>query len=226
MPDLKKILLITGPTRERIDSVRFISNYSSGKMGLAIANFALKTGMQVKIVSGPVDVLYPTGADVVYIESAEAMKSAALALLGEVDFVINCAAVCDYRPKTVFDRKLKKGSDFNLLEKIELEKTPDILKTICENKRDNQVIVGFCAETDNLLDSAEQKLLAKGCDIIVANDVSENRAFGKDESQGYIICTSSVEEFDCSKNELAAKILNKTNELFVEKLAKKVKINT
>ncbi len=216
-PKIEKLLLITGPTRERIDSVRYISNFSSGKMGLAIINEALKNNIEIKVVSGPVAFKYPDECEVLNVESADEMKRASLALISSVDCVINCAAICDFKPKFTFDRKLKKTSDESSLKSIELVKNDDILQEICERKTCDQVVVGFCAETENLLENAKAKLLDKGCDIIVANDVSENQAFGKDESRGFIVYEQGLVEFDCSKQILAKKILKIAEEAILKK---------
>ena len=219
-PKIKKLLLITGPTRERIDSVRYISNFSSGKMGLAIVNEALKNNIEIKVVSGPVVFQYPDECEVFNVESADEMKNASLALISSVDCVINCAAICDFKPKFTFDRKLKKTLDESNLKSIELVKNDDILQEICARKTCDQVVVGFCAETENLLENAKAKLLDKGCDIIVANDVSENQAFGKDESRGFIVGEQGWTEFDCSKQILAKKILKIAEEAILKKAIK------
>lgn len=216
-PKIEKLLLITGPTRERIDSVRYISNFSSGKMGLAIVNEALKNNIGITVVSGPVAFKYPDECEVLNVESADEMKRASLALISSVDCIINCAAICDFKPKFTFDRKLKKTLDESNLKSIELVKNDDILKEICDEKSCEQVVVGFCAETENLLENAKAKLLDKGCDIIVANDVSENQAFGKDESRGFIVYEQGLAEFDCSKQILAKKILKIAEEAILKK---------
>jgi phosphopantothenoylcysteine decarboxylase / phosphopantothenate---cysteine ligase len=173
----KTVLITAGPTREKIDPVRYISNHSSGKMGYAIADEAKKQGAHVVLVSGPVHLPAPAGIEVIRIESAEEMYNAVMNYYDSADVVIKTAAVADYRPKITFDHKVKKKEgDSN----IELERTKDILFELGKRKK-NQILVGFAAETDHIEEYATKKLNRKNADMIVANNVKmEGAGFGTD----------------------------------------------
>lgn len=173
----KTILITAGPTREKIDPVRFLTNHSTGKMGYAIAAEAVKMGARVILVSGPVHLDAPTGAELILVESAEEMYRAALEHFEEADVLIGTAAVADYRPKYVYDEKMKKKEGDQALE---LERTTDILFELGQRKS-RQVVVGFAAETNNVEEHATGKLTRKNADMIVANDVKQEGAgFGTD----------------------------------------------
>jgi phosphopantothenoylcysteine decarboxylase / phosphopantothenate---cysteine ligase len=173
----KTVMVTAGPTREKIDPVRFISNHSTGKMGYALADEAKKQGAHVILVSGPVTLPAPVGMDVVKVESAEEMYNAVLKYYDSADVVIKTAAVADYRPKISFDHKVKKQAGD---ASIELERTKDILFELGQRKK-NQVLVGFAAETENVEEYARKKLTAKNADLIVANNVkAEGAGFGTD----------------------------------------------
>ncbi|RSD28072.1 bifunctional phosphopantothenoylcysteine decarboxylase/phosphopantothenate--cysteine ligase CoaBC [Mesobacillus subterraneus] len=173
----KTVLITAGPTREKIDPVRFLTNHSTGKMGYAIAGEAVKMGARVILVSGPVQLDPPKGTELISVESAEDMFQAALAHFAEADVVIGTAAVADYRPKYVYLEKMKKKEGD---EALELERTKDILLELGQRKT-NQVIVGFAAETNNVEEHAKGKLERKNADMIVANDVKQEGAgFGTD----------------------------------------------
>ena len=205
-----RVLITSGPTVEKIDPVRFISNFSSGKMGRELAKAFLNEGYEVVVVSGPVSVSYPTLTQVVHVNSAIEMLNACEVEFSTADVVVCCAAVCDYRPKVRASNKLKKGRDDEVLTSIQLVKNPDILKTLSSKKVNNQVVVGFCAETENLLENARQKLRNKGCDIIVANDVSQGKVFGAEKTSGFIVTEKLVEKFTCNKAGLAELIVERT----------------
>jgi phosphopantothenoylcysteine decarboxylase/phosphopantothenate--cysteine ligase len=173
----KTVVITAGPTREKIDPVRFISNHSTGKMGYALANEALKAGAKVILVSGPVQLEAPPGVTLVKVESAEDMYNAVLSHFDEADVVIKTAAVADYRPKNTFEHKVKKAAGDTL---IELERTKDILLELGERKK-HQILVGFAAETNNVEEYARKKLHKKNADMIVANNVkTEGAGFGTD----------------------------------------------
>jgi len=173
----KTIVVTAGPTREKIDPVRFISNHSSGKMGYALAEEAKKQGANVVLVSGPVQLTPASGMKVVKVESAEEMYNAVLKYYSLADVVIKTAAVADYRPKITHEHKVKKQAGD---ASIELERTKDILMELGKRKK-NQVLVGFAAETENVEEYARKKLTTKNADIIVANNVkSEGAGFGTD----------------------------------------------
>jgi phosphopantothenoylcysteine decarboxylase / phosphopantothenate---cysteine ligase len=168
----KKILVTAGPTREEIDPVRYISNHSSGKMGYAIARAARLRGAEVTLVTGPTAIAPPYGVTVRPVESASQMRDAVLDCLEANDIVIKAAAVADYRPTLRAAMKVKKTAEHLA---IELEKNPDILAEIGARK-DGRVLVGFAAETENLVANATAKLGRKNLDLIVANDVSQEGA--------------------------------------------------
>lgn len=163
------ILVTAAGTREAIDPVRYISNHSSGKMGYAIAQAAIARGAQVTLISGPSNLAVPAKANFVHVESAKAMHAAALEYFSKADIVIKAAAVADYRPKEVSSQKIKKQADANLT--IVLEKNPDILADLGQ-KKTKQFLVGFAAETNDLISNAQEKLRKKNLDMIVANDVT------------------------------------------------------
>lgn len=202
----KNILITAGPTREKIDPVRFISNHSSGKMGYALAEVAKSLGANVTLISGPVQLTPPAGVNCLYVESAEDMYQAVMKEFSNSDIVIKAAAVSDYRPKFVSDIKIKKKPGEEVLE---LERTKDILLQLGK-KKDKQVLVGFAAETNNIKEYALKKLKEKNADLIVANNVTEKGAgFGTDTNIITIFSkTGDVVELPLmTKREAAEKIL-------------------
>ncbi|MBW5469965.1 bifunctional phosphopantothenoylcysteine decarboxylase/phosphopantothenate--cysteine ligase CoaBC [Brevibacillus formosus] len=173
----KHVLITAGPTREKIDPVRYITNHASGKMGYAIAEAARDRGAKVTLISGPTNLVRPDGVEFIAVESVQEMFDAVMEQLPHCDIVVKSAAVSDYRPKHVAEHKMKKGD--GPLE-LELEKAPDILKTIGEQKT-KQFVVGFAAETQNVLQHAQSKLERKNLDMIVANNVLlEGAGMGSD----------------------------------------------
>lgn len=199
------VLITAGPTREPIDPVRFISNRSSGKMGYALAEAALLRGARVILVSGPVALKPPTQAELVNVETAEEMRQAVMARLAEASIVIKAAAISDYKPKEVLTQKMKRHSFFAL----ELEPTPDIAAELGK-KKGKQIVVGFAAETENVVENARKKLVAKGLDAIVANDVSKpGVGFDSDRNAVTIITpTETVEVPASSKWQVAQRIFD------------------
>ena len=183
----RKVVITSGPTVEPIDAVRFVSNHSSGKMGAALAAAALAAGAQVTVVSGPVPTAYPQEARVVVVGTAEEMLRAAVGEADDADAIICAAAVADYRPAEVHEGKLKKGADDAALEAVRMVRNPDILRTLAEQRRRGQVIVGFAAETSDLADAAQRKLESKGADMIVANQVGDGLAFGTDNNEVWLV---------------------------------------
>jgi phosphopantothenoylcysteine decarboxylase / phosphopantothenate---cysteine ligase len=173
----KTVLITAGPTREKIDPVRYITNHSTGKMGYALAEAALNAGAKVILVSGPVHISPPPGVEIVKVESADEMYQAVISHYDRVDIIIKTAAVADYRPKVTYDHKMKKQPGDKV---IELERTKDILSELGTMKR-NQILVGFAAETENIEEYAVKKLKSKNADMIVANNVkAEGAGFGLD----------------------------------------------
>jgi phosphopantothenoylcysteine decarboxylase / phosphopantothenate---cysteine ligase len=168
----KKVLVTAGPTREKLDPVRFFSNRSTGKMGYAVAEAAARFGAEVTLISGPTELEAPANVKTVRVESAQEMYEAVMERFPQADIIIKSAAVADYRPKHVFDKKIKKQPGDYV---IEMERTIDILKTLGEQKT-SQILVGFAAETDHVEEYARQKLESKRLDMVVANNVSEEGA--------------------------------------------------
>lgn len=180
----KHILITAGPTYEKIDPVRFIGNYSSGKMGYAIANEAARRGAKVSLVSGPVDGLsVEPGVELIKIESAAEMLEAAEKAFATADAAILSAAVADYRPAVCFDHKIKREKDG--IERIELVKNPDIAATLGKSKKVGQLLVGFALETDHEQSNAADKLARKNLDMIVLNSL-------RDKGAGFAVATNKV----------------------------------
>jgi phosphopantothenoylcysteine decarboxylase/phosphopantothenate--cysteine ligase len=199
------ILITAGPTREKIDPARYLTNRSSGRMGYAVAEAALRRGARVLLVSGPTSLTPPAAADLTRVESAEQMLDAVMNLLPQATIVIKTAAVSDYRPKSASAQKIKRKGPITL----ELEPTADILKEISARKQ-SQIIVGFAAETENVLENARQKLSAKRLDAIVVNDVSrEGVGFDSDRNQVTIISHDEVVEVpETTKWDVAQRVLD------------------
>ncbi len=164
-----KILITAGPTREAIDPVRYLTNRSSGKMGYALAAAAVHKGHDVLLISGPTCLDVPTGIDFLPVESAAEMFDAVKHWIGRMDVAIFAAAVADYRPATVPEHKIKKTGETLTLE---LVRNPDVLGSARREFAFTGLLVGFAAETENLEANARDKLTRKGCDLIIANDVS------------------------------------------------------
>ena len=199
------VLITAGPTREKIHPVRFLTNRSSGRMGYALAESALRRGARVLLVSGPTSLTPPGAAEVTPVESTDDMRTAVLNLLPQATIVIKTAAVSDYRPKAAARQKLKCKGPMTL----ELEATPDILKEISQ-KKNSQIIVGFAAETENVLENARQKLMSKNLDAIVVNDVSrEGIGFDSDRNAVTIITRDEVVDVpETTKWEVAQRVLD------------------
>lgn len=215
----RTVVVTAGPTRERLDPVRYISNFSSGKMGYSIAKAALDMGARVILISGPVSIPVPEGAEKVDIESTLDLLDAALKFAPEADIVIQSAAPADYRPESVSPVKMKKKGGDDMV--IRLVENPDVAATIGKNKRDDQVFVVFAAETNDVIDNAKGKLMKKNADMIVANDVTKPGAgFNVDTNIATIM--TMEERFDyplMSKTELAGIIVEKAFELLKGKNA-------
>jgi len=208
-----RVLVTAGPTREPLDPVRFLSNPSSGKMGYALAAEAARRGGAVTLVSGPVALSDPRGVEVVRVGSAEEMHEAVQARAGTVDVFIGAAAVADWRPVEASDHKLKKTGREELT--LRLQRTPDIIAGVAAWEP-RPLVVGFAAETEELLAHAEEKLRAKGLDLIAANDVSRlDVGFTTDANEITLIdATGTRSEFPImSKAEVAGAILDRIEEL-------------
>jgi phosphopantothenoylcysteine decarboxylase/phosphopantothenate--cysteine ligase len=199
------VLVTAGPTREAIDPVRYLTNRSSGRMGYALAEAALRRGARVILVSGPTALTPPGAAEVMAVETAEQMREAVLARFAEATIVIKCAAVADYRPRAVAREKIKRREAMTL----ELEPTPDILAELAK-RRTSQVLIGFAAETEEVLENARRKLIAKSADAIVVNDVSRPGTGFDSERNAVTILTAAetIEVPETSKWEVAHRVLD------------------
>jgi phosphopantothenoylcysteine decarboxylase/phosphopantothenate--cysteine ligase len=204
------VLVTAGPTREKIDPVRYLTNRSSGRMGYALAEAALRRGARVLLVSGPTAIAAPGAAELTRAETAEEMRTAVLKLLPQATVVIKTAAVADFRPKAAAAQKIKRKGGTTL----ELEPTTDILAEVARRKT-TQIVVGFAAETENVLENARKKLVSKSLDAIVVNDVSrEGVGFDSDRNAVTIISSSEVIEVpETSKWEVAHRVLDQVVKL-------------
>lgn len=215
-----KILVTAGPTREAIDPVRFLSNRSSGRMGYALAEAATAAGHEVTLVSGPVALSPPQGVALHRVESAQDIADAVRDLCAKTmpDIAIHAAAVADYRPKVVPTQKIKKRADTLTLE---LERTPDVLGSMRSGFGFTGFLVGFAAETEDLITNAMQKLRRKRCDLVIANDVSrKDTGFDSPENE-VILCFPSGQTEHLpkqSKRELAREIIRRVVALATQKI--------
>ncbi|MGD9158958.1 MAG: bifunctional phosphopantothenoylcysteine decarboxylase/phosphopantothenate--cysteine ligase CoaBC, partial [Desulfobacteraceae bacterium] len=205
-----KIMVTAGPTVEPIDPVRYITNRSSGKMGYAIARAAVMRGAEVTLISGPTALSSPAGSIIIKVKTAEEMKNAVFKNHEKMDIIIKAAAVADYRPSQSADQKIKKtGDDMS----IDLVKNPDILSELGKSgSKPGRVLVGFAAETENILDNAKEKIARKNLDMIVVNDVSRKDAgFDVDTNKvNFIFKDGSNEELPLlTKEEVANQLLDK-----------------
>jgi phosphopantothenoylcysteine decarboxylase / phosphopantothenate---cysteine ligase len=203
----ESVLITAGPTQEPLDPVRYVSNRSSGKMGYARAEAAVRRGARVVLVSGPVSISAPRGAEVIHVHTAQEMRKAVLERLEEASIIIKSAAVADYYASEVPKQKLKKTAT---RLSIELDPTPDILAEIGQQKGD-RLLIGFAAETQNLIEEARRKMLSKKCDMVVANYVNQDGVgFESDRNEVEILSRSGeiVHAGPAEKREIAEKILD------------------
>lgn len=211
-----KAIVTSGPTYEPIDPVRFIGNRSSGKQGHAIAAALSNAGADVTLITGPVSIPDPSGVHTIHIETAEDLLNTAenaLSSNNTCDIAVCAAAVGDWSPEKS-DQKLKKGSQD---PQIKLTENPDILKTISNHKNRPALVVGFAAETQDLLDNAQSKLKRKSCDWIIANRVgqTDKKVFGEDENHVYLITQTSTQDWkNMRKTEIAEKLVTEITEHF------------
>jgi len=207
-----RLLVTAGPTREELDPVRYLSNYSSGKMGYAIARSAAARGAEVILISGPVALIEPAGVTTLQVRSALEMQQAVEQYFDESDVVIKAAAVADYRPVRREQQKIKKNTEELSLQ---LEKNPDLLAELGQRKK-KQILVGFAAETENLLTNAAAKLHKKNLDLIVANDVTaEGSGFGSETNLVNLLFADGRQETLplLTKDEVAYRLLDRVIEL-------------
>lgn len=206
----KKVMITAGPTYEKIDPVRFIGNYSSGKMGYALAEECAERGAEVVLISGPVSIkAHHPSIKVVSVESAQQMHDAALSAFADSDAAIMCAAVADYAPVVVAEKKIKREKDD--IPVIELKKNPDIAAALGKIKKPGQMLVGFALETDNEMANAQSKLERKNLDMIVLNSLADKQAgFGVDTNKVTIIeKDGTVHSYEVKpKKEVAADIVD------------------
>jgi len=201
----KRVLITAGPTRERIDPVRFISNRSSGKMGFAVAQAARNAGAEVVLVSGPVVLPTPAGVRRIDCESSADMLKVVLREVGQADIFISTAAVADYRPARPADQKIKKASD--RLD-LEMERTTDILATVAASADRPPLVVGFAAETESVEQNARTKLLKKNLDMIAANEVGDDKAFECEDNHLIVLSRTSRHDLGrASKTALAERLI-------------------
>lgn len=201
----KKIVITAGPTQEALDPVRYISNHSSGKMGYALAEAAADAGAEVVLISGPVALSKPTRMQVVDVVSAQEMLDAVMTVISGSDIFISVAAVADYRPKQVTTEKMAKNpGDFALL----LERTPDIVASIA-NLSSRPFVIGFAAETNQLLEKAQAKLIHKKLDMIIANQVGAGIGMGSDENSATVLWNNQHKVFEkMTKKKLAQELIS------------------
>ncbi len=208
----KRILITAGPTQEAIDPVRYITNHSSGKMGYAMAKMARLRGAEVTLVSGPVNIMPIAGTTLIPVTSARDMYDAVTSNSKDKDVIIMCSAVADYTPASYCDQKMKK-KDGEL--SIHLSRTQDILRHLGDNKPENQKLIGFSMETENIMENSRKKLVSKNADMICANSISDNKTgFAVDTNKISIITHSHIKELPlCSKEETADLILDEVTRL-------------
>lgn len=205
----KRVMVTAGPTVEPVDPVRYLTNRSSGKFGYALATAAAQRGAQVTLVSGPVALPAPAGVEVKYVETARDMLAAAEEAFESADIALFAAAVADVRPANPAEKKLKKGQNDAELSAIQLTENPDILATL-GHKKQGQVVIGFAAETNDVIENAQKKLAKKGANMIVANEVGANKTFGKDDDEIWLVTESGAQHVEpAPKTELAHTILDK-----------------
>ncbi len=199
----KKILISAGPTQEALDPVRFITNHSTGKMGYALAKQASRMGAEVTLVSGPSQLKAPLNTTLINVTSSQDMANVILAQAPNFDYIIMSAAVADYRPQNVASQKIKKH---NQTLTVNLEKTTDILATLGQQKKANQILCGFAMETENLIENASLKLEKKNCDMIVANSIAQKDAgFGVDTNIATFITKTGTKAIPLMLKESLAK---------------------
>lgn len=215
------VLISAGPTREPIDAVRYISNYSSGKMGFALSDAARSEGCKTQLVLGPVSGIPQTEAQISHVVTAREMYKAMLEQARDADIIICAAAVSDMRPVHQHDFKLKKGKDSSL-QSISLVENPDILSDIGKaygRDASDKVVIGFAAESEDELHYATEKLIKKNCDMLIGQNIKRNEIFGADTTVAVIIKADSSEciEFKGSKTNLAKRIIVEAKKMLTEK---------
>ena len=212
-----RVLVTAGPTREALDPVRYLTNRSSGKMGYAMADAFVQAGHSVLLISGPTILDVPDGVDFLPIENAQEMFEAVKRHIGRMDAAVFAAAVADYRPANVSEQKIKKTGETLTLE---LVKTPDILGSVRGEFGFGGTLVGFAAETQNLLENARAKLQKKGCDLVIANDVSKpGNGFDSDRNEVLLVFPEHTEALpEDEKHHLAPRIVREIERIAAERI--------
>ena len=206
----KKILITAGGTIEKIDPVRYISNFSSGKQGVEIAKKCKEYGADVTLIIGKTSCRIPNNVNVIKINSAIEMKDEVEKSIKatKYDYMFMTAAICDYAVSNIEDHKIKKDSNTKMI--LELEKNPDILKFVCNHQARPKTVIGFAAETENLIEHASKKLTNKACDYIVANNVKDHKVFGSDDNVITLIGNNITSEpYSGSKSKIANFLISK-----------------
>ena len=200
----KKVLITIGGTIEAIDPVRFISNHSSGKMGMSLAHACIQAGAKTTLVVGSISIDVERRAETIFVTSASEMYDAVMNNITSQDLFISCAAVADYRPSKVSPNKIKKTSN---IKSIQLTENKDILASVCKLK-DKPICIGFAAETENLIANAKQKLKNKKCDAIILNDISNSEiGLKSDENEVHFISEKNSEKIDKNSKQIIAEII-------------------
>ena len=200
----KKVLITVGGTIEAIDPVRFISNHSSGKMGMSLAHACIQAGAKTTLIVGSISIDVERRADTIFVTSASEMYDAVMNNIINQDLFISCAAVADYRPSKVSINKIKKTSN---IKSIQLTENKDILASVCKLK-DKPICIGFAAETENLIANAKQKLKNKNCDAIILNDISNSEiGLKSDENEVHFISEKNSEKIDKNSKQIIAEII-------------------
>ena len=197
----KKVLITLGGTREAIDPVRFISNHSSGKMGMALAHACIQAGAKTTLIVGSISIELEKRAEIIQVISAEEMYQAVMKQIDNQDLFISCAAVADFRPKKVSKNKIKKDSQSMT---IELIRNRDILASVCQLKK-KPICIGFAAETENHIINANNKLIKKQCDAIILNDISQTEiGLNADENEVHLIAKNRTEKIEKNTKQIVA----------------------
>ncbi|HIF35913.1 MAG TPA: bifunctional phosphopantothenoylcysteine decarboxylase/phosphopantothenate--cysteine ligase CoaBC [Candidatus Thioglobus sp.] len=200
----KKVLITIGGTIEAIDPVRFISNHSSGKMGMSLAHACIQAGAKTTLVVGSISIDVERRAETIFVTSASEMYDAVMNNITSQDLFISCAAVADYRPSKVSLNKIKKTSN---IKSIQLTENKDILASVCKLK-DKPICIGFAAETENLISNAKQKLKNKKCDAIILNDISNSEiGLKSDKNEVHFISEKNSEKIDKNSKQIIAEII-------------------
>lgn len=221
----RHVMITAGPTHEPLDPVRYLANRSSGKMGFALAQAAADAGAQVTLITGPVHLDTPPGVDCIRVETALEMHAAVINALDDVDLFIGAAAVSDMRPANVGRHKLKKSTDD--LSQIALIENPDIIRQVAEHPHRPPVVVGFAAETDHLRHHAQEKLVAKSLDFIIANDVSGGQVFAHDDTDCQLLGRDGQHvRFQGDKQHVARDLINKLIPIVIERTQDGTEVQT